>query len=156
MSLSSLNYPFEQFLEQPIFGKSLEEQYQFIMDTVEKYKPELCLKMFTDDLDEFHHLLWTLPFYKQIYKVSETNGLFAKEHIYCQVVDSQTNSIELFRIFKWTLTTRLLKGSWEVKREIVSIRTDEFDTLFENMVASEPIPYKELPEGLQRNIGFTF
>jgi hypothetical protein len=153
--MNSLNYPLDKFLPAAGIGKSLIEQYQTIMDIMEEHKPEMCLKLITDtdDLEEFHHVLWDTPsFTKGIYKISSKKGLLKSEDVYVGVIESLTYSLELFNLLKYTLTKTAFKGSWQVSKSVVSIRSDEFDTLFEEMMKSKPISYEDLPEGIKRNI----
>jgi hypothetical protein len=80
------NYPLNHF--EKTIGFSLNEQYNHIRDSLIDIKPEWSLNLISidDDLTEFHHILWTLPFYKKTYKLKPIKTLLSTTDVYCTII----------------------------------------------------------------------
>ena len=134
--------------------RSLDEQYKVLFNIVEKHNPELCLKLITDELEEFHHILWEMPFIDKIYKVSSKESFFRKEDIFCQIKDSISYSTELLRMVKFTKTKKLFDKKWNIEKELVSIRSpsSEFVELFDKILSTDALEIDDMTHDLKEQI----
>jgi len=130
-----------------------KQQYNILLECAEKYRPEWYLKIIIDnDLDEFHHILWELPFYKRMFKVDNPTFL-NRVTTYIQPTDQSRYYVELynFKVFKYR--KNILKGSYSVEQEIVTHQ--EQPELFEKytkvMMVEQTIQPGELPKPIAIN-----
>lgn len=135
-------------------GFSLYEQYKFLLSSTESTKPELYLKLICseDDLSEFHHILWKLPYYNKVYHITTKQEILNTTEIYCQIVDAENIYSELCKIIVWRMTKYRFSNSWTTKKESISSKSMDFNPLFlKIMDCSNNISYDDLPEGIQKN-----
>mgnify|MGYP004000312275 CR=1 FL=1 len=141
-----MSYPFGNPIQESIDVR-LSKQYNIIFEMLEKQSPETCLRIIgsDDDLEEFHHILWCLPFYNSVYEISNKETMFNTHKIYCKIIDSDIHHRELFTICKLEVSKFLLHREWRIKKSIVNIRDDnEFTYLFSLILNSEPVILSEL------------
>ena len=116
--------------------KSLKHQYKKMFDVMEKYKPELCLKMNHSDLSEFHHVMWDMPFFETLYKVDIKKHLRFTTHIYCKVVTNSSHyGNELCAIEVYTVIKTLFRKKEKVEKKVISSMDDEFVKYFEMLLS---------------------
>ena len=128
-------------------------EYKTLLKYAEKHRPEWYLKIIGDnDLDEFHHILWGLPFYKNLYKVEKPTFL-NRVTTYIQPYDESRYSIELFKFKVFKYRKNFLKGSYAIEKEIIDSREQPelFEKYVEIMMTERPVQPKELPEAILRN-----
>ena len=137
-------------------GKSninLSRQYDLIYETVEQYRPELCLKICQCDLEEFHHILWDLPFYKKFYLVDTRNRTMKlTTEVYCQVTDPYLYTTELFRLNRWTVSKNIFGVVSVSTHSSLCITSDDFMHLFVKLLTMHPIAVEQLPRQLRDKI----
>ncbi len=140
-----------------MIGYSLFEQYQNLLDSIIEVKPEWAINLISIDpnLTEFHHTLWTLPFYKKIYKLNSIKNLFGLQNIdvYCSVVDSFDDSILLCGMKLWYVKYSTIFKKIDIKYASITSRNPEFNRLFLELLNNpNNISYDELPVMLRDKI----
>jgi len=120
------------------------EQFKVMLDLCEKDHPELYLKLLgkDDDLSEFHHELWKLPFYQKM--VVSSKGFNTTKYLY--ISDKNCSSAFLFFIYELTYTKLSLKGTHNIEKKIIDIVEEpekfreSLDTIFSNGLADDVPP----------------
>ena len=128
-------------------------EYKTLLKYAEKHRPEWYLKIIGDnDLDEFHHILWELPFYKRLYKVEEPTFI-NRVTTYIQPTDKSMYSVELFRFKVFKYRKNWLKGSYAIEKEEVDSRKNPelFEKYVEMMMTETPVQPNELPQPMLLN-----
>jgi len=136
-------------------NKKLKTQLTTILNILSEYRPDLCLKILDlDCLNDFHHKLWEMPFYKKIYKMPHEKMFFIKNDIYYEIGDRKLFFDEyLIVIDVWILTQVEMFGKnlkYKIKNSIITPDDNDFEFYFKNMVISNPVPLNEL-DGIIKN-----
>lgn len=131
--------------------KNLSYQYKLLLKYSEKYRPELYLKIVgaDDDLTEFHHTLWGLPFYKMSYEVG-TTGFFNKTTTYIRLIDNQLGySVEMYRFSVVKYTKNIFTKNETIVSEYVTCIDDDFEKYVELIFKDlKPVSFETLPDKL--------
>lgn len=118
-------------------GMCFEEQYNTVFDILTEYKPEWVLFiMFDDDFDEFHHLLWTLPFYRSFHCIKKVNTFFMKEFVFCKIDDPEKSHRDLFSI-KTFRYVKIPGIAPRISRKDIQTSDDDFPDLFANLMKND-------------------
>jgi hypothetical protein len=143
-------------LDNAIYNGVLTRQYHYktLLKYSEKHRPEWYLKLIADDdLDEFHHILWELPFYKRLYKVKDPS-LFDRTSVYIQPFDESLYHSELFKFRVFKYRKNLLKDSYVVEKSILTSADNKelFEEYVEKMMIEKPIKPQNLPQPILLNM----
>ena len=118
-----------------IFSSQL--QFSILLDIIDTQYPELFIKLIgaNDDLEEFHHTLWTLPFYQKL--VVSNEGINTTKYLYLS--DRNTSSSNLFFIYELTYSRFSLKCSCNMEKRIIDVKEDykEFTESLEKIISSK-------------------
>lgn len=100
-------------------------QYKIMMNVFKQSSPELYLKLLgTDvDIDEFHHILWKLPFYQKMIEIS--NGMNTTRYIY--ISDRNCSSNNLFFMYELTFKKYTIKGTHSIEKRIIDVCDDKLE-----------------------------
>lgn len=111
-------------------------QFAILLDIIDTSYPELFIKLLgaNDDLEEFHHTLWTLPFYQKL--VVSNDWINTTKYLYLS--DRNTSSSNLFFIYELTYSRFSLKGSYNMEKRIIDVKEDckEFTESLEKIISS--------------------
>jgi hypothetical protein len=93
------------------------KQFDTMMSIYKKEFPEIFLKLINcrNDISEFHHTLWELPFYKKIIPVS--NSLFSSKYIY--ISDRLAGSIKIFNLYELTYKKFRLNNTFAIEKRLI-------------------------------------
>jgi hypothetical protein len=137
--------------------RSLEEQYNIVFDILIIHKPEWCFYMsLEDDIEEFHHQIFKLPFYKSIFCIEKSNNIFIKESLFCMVDDSVIHNLDLFRIKTWKYT-KVIGRKPKIVENIINLSNGAFEELFGKMMhidQDKEYTFSELPSEVADKILF--
>ena len=95
------------------------KQFEIIMQVLKTSKPELFLKLIGNDQDiyEFHHILWGLPFYRKLYLIK--NGFNTLTYIY--ISDRNTPRSLLFHMYELKYKRLSIPGTFNIEKNIINI-----------------------------------
>ena len=95
------------------------KQFRVMMDICFHKYPELYIKFLgiDRDLTEFHHNLWSLPFYQKL--VQSSKGINRTKYLYLS--DRNCSQSSLFFIYELTYTKFSLKGTYNIEKKIIDI-----------------------------------
>jgi len=98
---------------------SCEKQFQSILNIYSEVKPELYLKLLDtdEDLSEFHHTLWTLPFYQKI--VQSSKNFNTTKYLF--ISDRNVSSSNLFFLYELSFSKLSLRGTYTIEKRIIDI-----------------------------------
>lgn len=135
------------------FDYSIQKQYKILMKYAEEYRPELFLKMITDDLFEFHHILWDMPFYKRIYQYNNKSFINSVS-TYIQPIDGIMYGAEIMKFNIYHYRKNRIYGSFSIEKETINYneKPELFESYVKYMMKNNPIKSDELPKGLIINL----
>jgi len=95
-------------------------EYALLQDIIGEYLPDLFLKIVgkADNLGEFHHDLWQLPFYQKL--VEKSKNMNTTTYLYLS--DKNVSSSNLFFIYEITVSKFSLKGTHSIEKRILNIK----------------------------------
>ncbi len=112
-------------------------QHTVLLDICSDAHPELFLKLIgtDDDLEEFHHELWNLPFYQKLVQTSK--NINTTKFLYLS--DRLTNSSSLFYVYELSYSVLSLKGTYNIERRIIDIKENhkEFKNSLEQIINND-------------------
>lgn len=124
---------------------SSAKQLQSILDIYADINPEIYLKLIggDDDLSEFHHTLWTLPFYQKIVQSSKNFNTVK----YLFISDRNVSSSNLFFLYELSFSKFSFKGTHSIEKRIIDINenTKKFNECLKTVLESkeqEGIPFE--------------
>jgi len=124
---------------------SSAKQFQAILDIYADINPEIYLKLigFNEELSEFHHVLWTLPFYQKIIQVSKNFNTTR----YLFISDRNVSSSNLFFLYELSFSKFSFKGTHSIEKRIIDINenTEKFNECLKTVLESkeqEAIPFE--------------
>jgi len=113
-------------------------QFEIIMQVLKTSKPELFLKLLGSDQDiyEFHHILWDLPFYRKLYLIK--NSFNTLTYIY--ISDRNTPRNLLFHMYELKYKKLSFPGSFNIEKNIIDIdiSREKFKDYFQDIQYLEP------------------
>ena len=95
-------------------------QHTVLLDICDVEFPELFIKLVGthNDLEEFHHELWKLPFYQKL--VKSHDGFNTTKYLYLS--DRNTSSSSLFFIYELSYSVLSLKGTYNIEKRIIDVK----------------------------------
>lgn len=147
----------QKFLK--LSNKRLKTQYKKIFSIFEKYSPELCLKIIDlDCLNEFHHCIWSMPFFKKIFEIKQKDNFCYNEVLYGEITDRILSyDAHLFGINVWTyrkIKFKLFGKRFKtfIRKETIFPDNDEFESFMKPFLISTPISIIDLPNDVKYKI----
>lgn len=95
-------------------------QHGVLLDVINEDYPELFIKLVgtEQDLEEFHHELWKLPFYQKLVRIK--TGFNTTKYLYLS--DRNVSSSSLFFIYELSHSKLSLKGTYNIEKRIIDVK----------------------------------
>ena len=124
------------------------KQFDIMMSIYRKEFPEIFLKLINcrDDISEFHHTLWELPFYKKIIPIS--SSLFSSKYIY--ISDRLATSVKIFNLYELTYKKFRLNNTFAIEKRLIDeIETTDLFTQYLSLAIKPQSSNTKIPDELK-------
>ena len=118
---------------------NVQLEYTLLQELTGDHLPETYLKIVGkgNDLSEFHHDIWYLPFYQRLVEKSKNRNTTT----YLYLSDKNVSSSNLFFIYEISISKFSLKGTHSIKKRILNIKDnlEDYRAALKHLIIDFPI-----------------